>query len=86
MWANHRYIRGDPMQNLCQFLSCHVAQIRDLWLFLYQNNHGSSGVHVACIYCGRNTKIDIRKTLHKDCGSICFAFAFVCMVGIRPPI
>ena len=48
-----------------------------------QNNSGSSGAFVTCIYCGLSIKMNTDKihhnaqrsfTMHKDQGRICFAF------------
>ena len=47
-----------------------------------QNNYGSSGAYVTCIYCSLSSlKIN---TARKDHGRIWFAFVFACVVGKNP--
>ena len=60
---NHRYT--SEIAEPAQLLSGHGAQIGSLWGFSRnQNNCGSSGAYVTCIYCGVSVKIDLGKTTH----------------------
>ena len=53
-----------------------------------QNNRGSSGAYVTCIYCGLSVKINMRKTLHGAQRSCTHLYLFLCMWTAktqRPP-
>ena len=72
---DHRYIREIPEP--VPFLSWHGAQIGSLQVFpCNQNNHGSSGVYVTCIYFDLRVKINTSKMLHDALRSQTHLFCF----------
>ena len=76
--AFHRCTR--EIQNLCHFYPGMGFKLGSSGFSPSQNNHGSSGAYVTCIYSSLSMKINMCKTPHKDCGRICFAF----VVGKNP--
>ena len=48
-----------------------------------QNNRGSSGAYITCMYhdLSMNAQITVWMTAHEDCERVCFAFIFVYVVG-----
>ena len=69
------------------FLFRHGAQIGGLQVFSRnQNNSGSSGVYVTCIYWGLSVKINMRKMPHSTQGSWVHLFCIcICVCGRQNP-
>ena len=74
--------KGDP-RTCAIFILAWGSNWRSLDFSRNQNNHGSSGACVTCIYCGLRVKINMCKTPH-GMRRLCFAFVFACMVRQKP--
>ena len=61
-YCSHRY-KGDP-RTCTIFIPTWGSNVGTLGFTCNQNNCGSSGAYVTCIYCSPNVKINKCKTLH----------------------
>ena len=83
LYIHHRYTREIPEP--APFLSWHGAQIGVFGFFRNQNNLGSSGAYVTCIYWGLSMKINVCKTLHgtRRLWTHLFCVCFLCVWSAR---
>ena len=85
------YIHG-RYQNLCHFYPGKGLKLGVFGFSCNQNNRGSSGVYVICIYCGLSVKINTHKTPHGMQRSwthlycICFCLWHVVSENPKTPI